>query len=1049
MATTTLIPAATLRREARPQVDTRSLEHDLRRAVEGEVRFDAGSRAMYATDASNYRQVPIGVVVPRSIEDVVLTVAACRAHAAPILSRAGGTSLAGQTCNRAVVIDCSKYLRRIVSIDPAGRYAHVEPGVVCDDVVRATAPYDLTWAPQPSAHAQCCFGGMLGNNSCGIHAQMGGKAVDNTEELDVLLYDGTRMHVGWMREDDFDASIRVGGRVGDVYAKLRALRTVYADEIRARFPRLPRRVSGYNLDQLLPGDDGRFNVARSLVGSEGTCVTILGAKVRLVYSPPARVLVIVGYPDVFHAADHVPEILEFHPTGLEGIDDGLRRRVMIKGGPHRDVLALLPRGGGWLLVELGGRTPDEARDAAQRVVARLERVRERPVDVKIVDDPREQKLLWTMRESGLGATAFVPGYRDAWEGWADSAVRPELLGQYLRDLHALLRAYGYDTALYGHFGMGCVHARIDFDLYTHEGVARFRGFVSEASDLVVRYGGSLSGEHGDGQSKAEFLSKMFGLTLVRAFRDYKAIWDPDGKMNPGKIVDPYRVDENLRFGKTYNPWEPETHFKWPDDYGSFAHAARRCVGIGKCRRTSGEGEGDVMCPSYMVTREEKHTTRGRAHLLHEMLVRGPIDGAWRDENVKEALDLCLSCKGCKSDCPVNVDVATYKAEFLAHYYEGRLRPRAAYAFGLVDRWARLASFAPGLVNLATQMPLLAPMAKLLAGVSRERKLPAFAPETFRAWFARRPARGSRGRRVVLWPDTFNDCFSPEVAKDAVDVLEHAGFSVEVPAMRACCGRPLYDYGMLNRAKRYLERVFVVLRPALEAGTKVVMLEPSCASVFRDEARGLFPNRHEARLLAERTVLLSELLDDDALAYVPPRLARRAIVQGHCHHKSVLRFDAEKRLLTKMGIELELLESGCCGMAGAFGYEKDKHAVSMAAGERVLLPAVRAASTDAIVMADGFSCREQIAQGTRRHALHLAQVMKLALGAANAAPVVGQGAANAVPVERKGSAVDAPESPIVAERKRAQRRSMARAVLALAALAAALAAWRLLRHRTNV
>lgn len=994
-------------------LDVRGLWAELRRTVEGEVRFDDGSRALYAHDASNYRQVPLGVVIPRSKDDAVAIVAACRAFGAPIVSRAGGTGLCGQTTNTAVVIDWSKYMNTIVELDPQGRFARVLPGVICDDLARAAKPFQLTYGPQPATHTHCCFGGMLSNNSCGVHAQMAGKAVDNTEAMEVLLYDGTRMNVGWTTDDHVRAALAAGGRVADIYTKLLALRAKYAPLIRERYPRVPRRVSGFNLDSLLPGPDGRFNLARALVGSEGTCVSMLEMTVRLVHDPPERALVVLGYPDVYRAADHIVDVLASAPIGLEAMDARLWEHVHQKHDPHERYLGLLPPGFGWLFAEFGGTTAREARDKAEQLRARIEKTANPPT-IKVVTDVAQQKHITLVRESGLGATAFVPGEPDAWEGWEDSAVAPEDVGPYLRDLRALWHRYGYDSAMYGHFGMGCIHCRVNFDLRSQAGIAKWRRYMEEATDLVaVKYRGSLSGEHGDGQSKAEFLYKMFGPELVQAFREFKAIWDPDSKMNPGKVVDPYRIDENLRLGAAYAPWEPETHFRYPEDGGSFAHATLRCVGIGKCRRMNGEGDEDTMCPSFMVTREEQHSTRGRAHLLFEMVQRGPIKNGWRDDHVKEALDLCLSCKGCKGDCPVNVDVATYKAEFLSHYWHGRIRPRAAYAFGLIDQWSRLASVAPGIANLITQLPGLSALAKAVVGVPARRRIPAFAAQTFQSWFRRHTPRHPDGPRVVLWADTFNNHFTPEVAQAAVDVLEAAGLCVDVPRGHLCCGRPLYDYGMLDLAKRYLEGVMTALRSDIADRTPIVALEPSCCSVFRDELKGLFPDRGDARMLSEQVVTLSEFLSSGRLratGWTPPRLTAKAIVQGHCHHKAIMKFEPERRLMESMGLDAEVLESGCCGMAGAFGYEKDKYAVSLAAGERVLLPRVRSEPATTWIIADGFSCKSQIEQETRRGALHLAEVLNLAMAGGGSEPYPERGAS--------------------ASRRLAQRRSMRRAALAL-------------------
>jgi FAD/FMN-containing dehydrogenase/Fe-S oxidoreductase len=959
-------------------VDAAALEKSLRQVIRGEVRFDAGSKALYATDGSNYRQVPIGIVIPKSKEDVIETVAACRRFGAPLLSRGGGTSLAGQCCNVAVVIDWSKYLHNIVELNPQQKYARIQPGTICDTLRNAAEPYTLTWGPDPATHNHCTFGGMLGNNSCGVHAQMAGKAGENVLSMDILLYDGTQMTVGSMDEQQLDAKIAQRGREGSLYAQLKSLRDRYAKLIQDRYPRIPRRVSGYNLDHLLPGEDGRFNVARALVGSEGTCVTILEAQVRLIYSYPKRVLLLLGYSSIYEAGDHVPKILEYKPIGFEGLDDFLINNVKKKGMPQVDDLSILPEGKGWLVVEFGAGTIEEAEQQARAAMSGLEG--SGAPSMKLFVDEAEQKKVWDVREAGLGATAFVPGEPLTWAGWEDSAVPPEKVGGYLRDLCRLYEKYEYRSALYGHFGQGCIHCRLNFDLMSEPGIRKWRSFMEEATDLVTSYGGSISGEHGDGQSKAEFLYKMFGPELIEAFSEFKSIWDPDWKMNPGKIADPYRIDENLRLGANYHPWDPPTYFKFPDDHGSFAHAALRCVGVGKCRRENGEGAQDTMCPSYMVTREEMHSTRGRTHLLWEMLHGDVIRDGWRDEHVKEALDLCLACKGCKGDCPINVDMATYKAEFLAHYWRGRVRPIHAYAFGWIDKWARLASIAPGFANLFTQLPGLCDLAKMAVGVPRRRQIPAFAAQTFQSWFRSRKPRTGTAPKVLLWADTFNNYFMPETAQAAVEVLEHAGCKVEVLNQHLCCGRPLYDYGFLDMAKSYLRRNLTALAPHMLANTPVVVLEPSCCSVFRDEIRNLFPESVEAKQVADNTFTLSEFFEKKFPDYQPPKVNRSAIVQGHCHHKAVMRMKDEKSLMKKMQLDHHVLESGCCGMAGAFGYEKNKYQVSIACGERSLLPEVRKAPVSTIIMADGFSCKEQIAQETNRHALHLAEVLRLGLGA---------------------------------------------------------------------
>ncbi len=951
-------------------IDAAELEHELRRQVDGEVRFDNGSRALYATDASNYRQVPIGVVIPRSLDDVISTVALCREYGAPIVMRGGGTSLAGQGCNVAVLIDMSKYLNGIVELDPHKKLARVQPGIILDHLRDAAEQHTLTFGPDPATHDRCTLGGMIGNDSCGVHSIMAGKTVDNVEELDILTYDGLRLRVGKTSEEELEQIIREGGRRGEIYGKLKAIRDRYAEQIRKRYPHIPRRVSGYNLDQLLP--ENGFHVARALVGTESTCVIVLEATLKLVYSPPVRTLVVLGYSDAYIAADHVPEIMSYRPIGLEGFDHFLVNDMRRKGLHPADI-ALLPNGGGWLLVEFGGESKQDASEQARRL---MDGLRNRPgaPSMKLFEDPGQQKKIWAVRESGLGATAIVPGKKPTWPGWEDAAVPPDRLGDYLRDFRKLTDKYGYECDLYGHFGHGCVHTRIDFDLETADGIKHFRSFIGEAADLVVSYGGSLSGEHGDGQARAEMLPKMYGDELIEAFREFKSAWDPDWKMNPGKMVNAYRVDQNLRLGTGYNPRPVKTHFKFPDDDGSFAHATMRCVGVGKCRRT----EGGTMCPSFMVTREEADTTRGRARLLFEMLRGNPIGDGWRDEHVKEALDLCFACKGCKGECPVQVDMATYKAEFLSHYYKGRLRPITGYSMGLIYWWARLASLVPQVVNFFSQAPILSNIVKALGGIAPQRRVPKFAPQTFKAWFRARGLRNTGQREVILWPDTFNNHFFPETAIAAVEVLEDAGYQVIVPEQSLCCGRPLYDYGFLDMAERLLRQILDALRPQIRAGVPLVGLEPSCVAVFRDELVNLLPDDEDAKRLASQSFLLSEFLEHKAGHYQPPKLQRKAVVHGHCHHKAIMGMGDEETILSKLGLDYHVLDSGCCGMAGAFGFEKEHYDVSIKAGERVLLPAVREAEKSALIIADGFSCREQIAQTSDRQALHLAQVLQMAI-----------------------------------------------------------------------
>jgi FAD/FMN-containing dehydrogenase/Fe-S oxidoreductase len=970
----------------------RELEAKLHASVRGEVRFDTASRALYATDASNYRQTPIGVVLPRDAADVEATIAACRELGAAILPRGAGTSLAGQCCNVAVVLDFSKYMRRLISLDPEKKLAVVEPGIVLDRVREAAEQHHLTFAPDPATHSRCTIGGMIGNNSCGTHSVMGGLTANNIRSLEVLLYDGTRMTVGATTDDEISAIIARGGRPAQIYAGMRSLRDRHAAEIRRRFPDIPRRVSGYNLDELLP--ERGFHVARALVGGEGTLVTVLTATLHLMHSPPCRRLAVLGFPDPFLAADAVPDVIRHGPIGLEGIDamllDFMRRKNLAVEDQK-----LLPNGGAFLLAEFGAETNEEAESKARGLLAVASQLPGSPTGR--VSAPGEAARIWHIRESALGATVFVPGEPHGWEGWEDAAVPPEQLGSYLRQLWALMKDYDYRSPMYGHFGQGCVHTRINFDLETEPGIRKFRAFLDQATDIVIAHGGSISGEHGDGQARGALLPKMFGPELMHAFREFKTLWDPDNRMNPGKMIEPaetvpvYQPEENLRLGAGYKSKRPETFFQFPEDHGSLHEATLRCVGVGACRKDT----AGTMCPSYMATREEQHSTRGRAHLLWELLegevlgyANEPTD--WKNESVREALDLCLACKACKSECPVNVDVATYKAEFLAHYYGDRLRKPQHYAFGFMDRLAHAASLIPGITTRLASIPLATPgvshAIKAVLGVAQQRRLPKFAPRSFQnSWRNHSGNSLAAAReahppgRLVLFPDTWNNYYRPQSLHAAARVLQTAAFAVEVPPHHVCCGRPLYDFGFLKQARQYLLKILNQFAPQIDAGLPFVFLEPSCASVFRDELINFFPPGSEfalrAQRLSDQTLLLSEFLVRHAPGFQPPRLSGRKIVlHGHCHHKSMMKMTDEVAILRRTGAEVELLDSGCCGMAGPFGFEREKFAISQIIAERVLLPAVRAAAPETILVADGFSCREQIAQNTTRRAVHFAEAI---------------------------------------------------------------------------
>ena len=952
------------------EVDAERLATRLRGAITGEVSFDAGARALYAADSSNYRQVPIGVVLPKSIDDLVTTVAICREFDAPILMRGAGTSLAGQTCNVAVVLDVSRYLNGIVSVDAQTRSAVVEPGVVCDALRDVAEKHGLTFGPDPATHSRCILGGMIGNNSCGAHSVMAGKTVENIEALEILSYDGVRMWVGPTSEDELERIIAVGDRRAQIYVNLKRLRDRHAQHVRDTFPKIRRRVSGYNLDELLP--ENGFNVARALVGTEGTCVVVLQARARLVDSPPVRVLVVLGYDDMCIAGDRTPFILEHKPIALEGLDMMIIEDLGKKGLLREDI-ALLPGGSGWLMVEIGADSVDDAKQRAQRLID-AENQAGFARDARIYTGS-EQKRVWAVREIGAGASNAVPGVRDEpYAGWEDAAVDPARVGDYLREFRKLLNKYGYRSSLYGHFGDGCIHGRISFDFRSRRGLDAMRSFMQEASDLVVKYGGSISGEHGDGQARAEFLPRMYGPEVMQAFREFKAIWDPLNRMNPGKVVDAYKVDENLKIDPTYRPIEVQTRFSFAADFGEFAHATERCAGVAKCRNT----EGGVMCPSFRVTREEKHSTRGRIRLLGELFRGEMLKDLWASREVKEALDLCLACKSCKSECPVQVDMATYKAEFLAHYHETHPRPRQARSMGLVHRWARLAAHAPRVVNLINHAPGLNQLSKRWAGIAPRRTIPNFARQPFTRWFEKRTRADNANRKVLLWPDTFNNFFHPESAIAATRVLEAAGYSVVIPRQPLCCGRPLYDFGMLDQAKEQLAEIMRALEPEIRTGVPIVGLEPACVSVFKDELLNLFPDDALARTLSAQVVYFSDFLQQGA-GLVPIPHNWRALVHGHCHHKAVIGMGAETAVLERLGVQAKLIESGCCGMAGSFGFRPETYELSVQAAELNLLPAVRAAAAEELIVASGYSCREQIDQLSRHKAVHVAEAAALALG----------------------------------------------------------------------
>ncbi|MFE6765232.1 FAD-binding and (Fe-S)-binding domain-containing protein [Streptomyces sp. NPDC057689] len=929
-----------------------ALVRDLRAAVRGEVASDAAARALTTMDASNYRRVPLAVVAPRDAADITAALAVCRAHGVPVVPRGGGTSIAGQATGTGVVLDLTRHLRSVLALDPAARTAVVQPGLVLDDLRAAAAPHGLTFGPDPSTHSRCTLGGMIGNNSCGSHSVAWGTTADNVHALTVARYGGDTLRL--------EPGAPGPPGVRDLVAGHLAL-------LRTGFPALPRRISGYALDALLP-ENGPDPV-RAFCGSEGTLGVITEATVRLVEAPAARALAVLGYADESAAADAAPGLLPYHPLTVEGMAADLVREP-----------AGLPRGAAWLFAETGGATPAEARAHAERLVRAASAD---AVDTAVVTDPAGQRALWRIREDAAGTATRMPDSSEAWPGWEDCAVPPARLGGYLRDFRALLAEHGLRGTPYGHFGDGCIHVRIDFDLLTGDGVARFRRFSEDLAALVVAHGGSLSGEHGDGQARAELLPKMYGDELVALFTRYKDLWDPDGGMNPGILARPARLDENLRFDVL--PREPvDVAFGYPHDGGDFSAAVRRCVGVAKCRTEKAAGPS-VMCPSFRATGEEAHSTRGRARLLHEMLAGdagGLITDGWRSTEVRDALDLCLSCKGCRSDCPVGVDMATYKAEFLHHHYRGRPRPASHYALGRLPLWLRLAAPLAGPLNALARVRPLAALAKRLAGIAPERGIPPLARETFTRWLDRhRGARTLSGEGpALLWPDTFTEYLTPELGRAAVTVLEAAGREVAPAGRGLCCGLTYVSTGQLDRARGVMRRTLDRLGGA--PGDPVIVLEPSCAATLRTDLPELLPDDPRAARLAASVHTLAQYLEAYAPDWAPPRLDRPVTGQTHCHQHAVLGDAAERRLRERAGLTGELA-GGCCGLAGNFGYERGHWDVSVACAEDQLLPAVRDAAPGTEILADGFSCRTQLAQLGGGRGRHLAEL--LAEGLEESAP----------------------------------------------------------------
>lgn len=909
-------------------MDDNALTRALRAAVRGDVAADAGTRALYATDASNYRVPPRVVVLPRCVEDVAAVLGVCREFGVPLTARGAGTSIAGNAIGPGVILDFSRYLDAVVDLDPVARLARVQPGVVLDSLQAAAARHGLRFGPDPSSHSRCTLGGMIGNNACGSHSVAWGTTAQAVEELVLLLPDGSQLVAG---------AGALPAAVADLVRGNREL-------IRAELPHWPRRGSGYALQHLLPEHGSQL--ARALVGTEGTCVVVLEATVRLVPPPPAVALLVLGFSDLAAAADAAPGVLDHDPLTVEGLDVALLAALGARRRPE------LPAGAAWLLVEFDADALGAAVASARAAAADVGRPH------LVVTDPAHRAALWRIREAGAGLATRLPGGTQAWPGWEDATVPPSRLGAYLRGFADLLAEHRRQGAVYGHFGEGCVHVRLDADLASAAGRRDFRRLMEQAADLTVSHGGSLCGEHGDGRARGELLNRMYSPAVLRLFAQFKRIFDPDRLLNPGVLVDPRPLDADLRPGRE-RPVPVSLALR--HDGGSLVAATRRCVGVGACRQLGGVG---VMCPSFQVTRQEKHSTRGRAHLLAEMLAGDLITGGWSSAEVDEALDLCLSCKACASECPVKVDMASYKAEFLHQRYRWRLRPRWHYALGGLPLAARVAVLVPRLANA------VAPFLARLGGVSTARPLPRFAryrPPPVR-WLG-----GSRSHGVVLlWPDCFTRSFDPHVLHAAARVLAAAGFVVRLPRGAVCCGLTWFTTGQFGIARLVLRRSLHVLRAALAARVPVVGLEPSCVAMLRSDLPQLLPSDPEGAALAQRVRTLAEVLSERAPDWRPPERASDAVQQVHCHQHAVLGHDADDALLRLAGIRVRRV-SGCCGLAGNFGYQRGHEELSTALAERSLVPAVRG-MPGALVLADGFSCRQQIVQTTGRRARHLAEVL---------------------------------------------------------------------------
>ena len=961
-----------------PVTDMNAVTRDLTKHLAGEVRFDEMTRVLYSTDASIYEIEPLGVVIPRTTDDVLATVEICASHGVPILPRGAGTSLCGQAVGRAVVLDMSKYLNRVLEVNTEGRWARVQPGVVLDELNAQLRPHSLWFAPDVSPSNRATLGGMIGNNASGARSIVYGRTLEHVREMTVVLPDGHTLAARPLTEDELARALVSTTREGDLYRTLHRLIETHRREILARYPKILRRVGGYALDEFVNGQP--FSLARLLVGSEGTLATTLEAKINLEPRPaPTQVaLMVVHFGTMFEALESTTEILTTGPTAIELADKYIldltrrsleyaRQMTFVQGNP-----------GALLFVEYYGETPGELVAKLDRLEAHCRRQRIGTAFTRALS-PGEQQRIWTVRKAGMALLLGMIGDKKPVAGIEDTAVAPERLAEYLKRLDAIVRSHKVEAAYYGHASVGCIHVRPIIDLKRDPEVETLRAIAEQVSTLVQEFGGAMSAEHGDGLSRSCWNERLFGPDLYQAFRELKAAFDPQRIMNPGKIVDAPPMTANLRYGGRYQARQVKTFFRFGRE-GGFDRAVEMCNGAAVCKKKL---EG-TMCPSYMITLEEEHSTRGRANAL-----RAAINGhlpaeALTSPRMYEVFDLCLECKGCKAECPSNVDMAKLKYEFLAQYHAQHGTPLRARLFGHLETLNRLGcAFAP-LSNWVAQTAPARWIFDRFFGIHPNRQLPPFARETFTRWFGRRNGRhgvpGARGP-VVLFNDTYLTYNYPELGRAAVKVLEAAGFEVAL-ADKKCCGRPMISKGLLHKAKENAAYNVDRLVPYAEQGIPIVGLEPSCILTFRDEYPDLLDDPRAARLAAG-TFLIEEFLlglHEKGRLRLPLRAgAKSVMLHGHCHQKALVGSNPSLQLLRLLpGARVDEIDSGCCGMAGSFGYEKEHYEMSLAIGNRRLFPAVRAADPACEIVAAGVSCRQQIAHGTGRRARHLVEVLADAL-----------------------------------------------------------------------